>query len=101
MYMDLIKQNFNAQTEGDWVLYRGTDVSAHYRGKRFGAWVGPIKFGLRVFENRIYTVGFTFDKLLINGDLRSIANGRTELSKGFILRNGNKNNIFKWKWRRS
>jgi len=84
------KHFFNAQTEGDWVLYRGSDVSAHYRGKRFGAWVGPIKFGIRVHHTKIYTIGFTFDNLLINGEKRHIANGRTELHKGYIIRANNK-----------
>jgi len=80
---------FEAQTVGDWLLYRGTDLSAHYRGKSFGSWVGPIKFGVRLFHNRIFSIGFTFDKLLINGRVRNISNGKTKLGHGEIRRNGN------------
>jgi len=84
------KKYFEAQTEGDWVLYRGNNLSAHYRGKRFGSWVGPIKFGVRLYQNRIFSVGFKFDKLRINGKIRSIPEGELKLNGGLIRRNGNK-----------
>jgi len=84
------KKYFDAQTVGDWVLYRGKRLSAHYRGKRFGAWVGPIKFGVRLYHHRIYSVGFKFDKLKIDGEVRDIQQGVTKLKRGKITVVGNK-----------
>jgi len=66
---------YDAQTEGDWVLYRGRHLSAHYRGRRFGAWVGPVKFGVKLKRNRIYTTGFKLERLELNGKIINIKNG--------------------------
>jgi len=66
-------KNYNAQTVGDWVLYKGKNLSAHYRGKSMGVWVGAIKFGIHLFHHyKIYTIGFKFDKLLINDKVKKI-----------------------------
>jgi len=83
--MDLTKKFFNAQVVGDWVLYKGKNLSAHYRGKSFGVWVGPIKFGVRLFKYKIYSVGFKFDKLEINGKIHRIMNGVKRLKHGGLI----------------
>jgi len=95
LYADPHVQGFNrhyyeAQLVGDWLLYRGDDLSAHYRGKRVGAWVAPIKFGIRLYHTKIYTIGFNLAKLEINGEVRDIPNGKTEVGHGLITRNNNK-----------
>jgi len=82
---------FNAQTVGDWVIYRGENLSAHYRGKSFGSWVGIVKYGVKLFDAKIYSVAFNLNKLIINGEERNIPNGITKLSNGGIIqKNGNK-----------
>jgi len=87
------KKDFNAQTLGDWVLYRGKHLSAHYRGKSFGSWVGPVKYGVRLYDHKIYSVGFDLSKLRINGKIRTILEGELKLNgKGGIIRK-NKNTI--------
>jgi hypothetical protein len=54
-------------------------------------WVAAIKFAVRLFSDKIYSVGFNFNSLIINGKTRVINNGVTRLSrKGTIVRNGNK-----------
>jgi len=84
-------KNYDAQTEGDWVLYKGENLSANYRGKRNGGWVAAIKFGVRLFGNRIYSVGFKFDTLKINGHIKRIKEGINKISKrGSIIKAGNK-----------
>jgi len=84
------KKYFEAQTVGDWILYKGRRLSVHYRGKSFGSWVGPIKFGVKIFKHKIYSVGFTFDKLRIDGRIRNVPNGVLKLKRGLIRRAGNK-----------
>jgi len=85
-------KNYNAQTVGDWVLYKGKNLSAHYRGKSMGVWVGAIKFGIHLFHHyKIYTIGFKFDKLLINDKVKKIIEGTTNLKHGGAIIK--KNNI--------
>jgi len=84
-------KHFEAQTVGDWVLYRGENLSAHYRGKSMGAWVGPIKFGVKLFHHRIYSLGFSQSTLLIDGKQVTISEGKTEIGhRGFVFKNGSK-----------
>jgi hypothetical protein len=85
------KKYFNAQTVGDWVLYKGKHLSAHYRGKSFGVWVGPIKFGVKLFNYKIYSIGFNFDTIKVNGRVKKLLNGVNILKHGgLITKNGNK-----------
>jgi len=85
------KQRFEAQTRGDWVLYRGKHLSAHYRGKSMGSWVGPIKFGVKLFNHKIYTHGFDLGTLKIDGEKVSIPAGVTPVGKrGQITRVNNR-----------
>jgi len=56
-----------------------------------GVWVGVIKFGVKVYHHKVFSVGFGLDKLIIDGREHSIPNGKTEIGKrGFVFRNGNK-----------
>jgi len=80
--------NYNAQTVGDWVLYQGKHLSAHYRGKSKGSWVGAIEFGVKLFDNRIYSIGFNVERIRLNGEVRHIPEGTTKLDRGEITRKG-------------
>jgi len=96
LYADPHVQGFNrktydAQKVGDWVLYRGENLAAHYRGKSMGVWVGSIKFGIRLFHHRIYTTGFNFNTLKIDGKVRNIKEGKNKVGKrGTITKVGTK-----------
>jgi len=86
---------FNAQTVGDWVLYRGDKLSAHYRGVAMkplvgnAQWVGAIKFAIRIFHHKIYSTGFNLNTLKIDGEEKRVENGiKIQLGRAFILRNG-------------
>jgi len=85
------KKYFNAQTVGDWILYKGKNLSAHYRGKSFGSWVGAVKFGVRLYKYKIYSTGFNFETVKVNGRLKKLLNGVNKLKHGgFIKKEGNK-----------
>jgi len=72
---------FDAQVEGDWVIYRGLYLSAHYRGKRFGSWVGPVKYGIRLYGQRIASRGFG-NTVNIDGQNTNLNQGINRLPKG-------------------
>jgi len=87
------KHTFNAQTEGDWVIYRGLNMNIHYRGKRFGVWVGPVQYGVRIFGQRISSRGFN-NIVNIDGENRNLHEGVNKLHKGgFIKVAGTKTTI--------
>jgi len=85
-------RNYEAQTVGDWILYRGDNLSAHYRGKRMSrVWVGAVKFGVRLYNDRIYSNDLQFKTLIINGHVKHLNAGVTNLSgKGTVIKAGNK-----------
>jgi len=60
---------------GDWVLYRGVHLSAHYRGVKMGSWVGAVKFGVRLYGDRITSNDLTFNSIRINGEVQTLTNG--------------------------
>jgi len=83
---------FNNQVPGDWVLYEGENLSAHYRGVyHYGwvGWVGPTRFGIKLFNVRIFTTGFNFEHLVVDHKKISIANGKTQIGQGYVTKNGN------------
>jgi len=51
-------KNFEAQVEGDWILYKGLNMEAAYRGKRFAGqgWVANQKFGVQVYGQKIESI---------------------------------------------
>jgi hypothetical protein len=56
-----------------------------------GSWVAAIKFGLRLYGDRITSQDLTFNFLIINGQSKKITNGRTNISrKGYVIKAGNK-----------
>jgi len=56
-----------------------------------GVWVGAIKFGVRLFHHRIYTTGFAFNTLKIDGKIRNIKEGKNKVGKrGTITKVGTK-----------
>jgi len=85
-------RNYDAQTVGDWVLYKGDNLSAHYRGKRMSrVWVGAVKFGVRIYNDRIYSNDLQFKTLIINGHVKQLNAGVTNLSgRGTVIKAGNK-----------
>jgi len=84
-------KNFNAQVDGDWVEYRGLHLSIHYRGKRFGSWVGQVHWGAHVFGQRIASRGFDVKQVNIDGQDITLQSGRNKLPRGGYLDiNGNK-----------
>jgi len=81
-------KNYDAQTEGDWVLYRGLNLKVHYRGKRFGGWVGAVQYGIRLFGQRISSRGVNSNVVNIDGVDTNI-NGKINLPRGgFIKKSG-------------
>jgi hypothetical protein len=85
------KRHFEAQTVGDWELYNGENLSVHYRGIQMRGWVASVKFGVRLFNDKIYSTDLGFNSLKINGQVRPIQNGRTQISnEGVVIKNGNK-----------
>jgi len=84
-------RNYNAQTVGDWVLYRGENLSAHYRGIRMGSWVGAVKFGVRLYGDRITSHDLSFNSIIINGQFQNLSDGKTKISeRGSVTKAGNK-----------
>jgi len=84
-------RSYNAQTVGDWVLYRGENLSAHYRGISMGSWVGAVKFGVRLYGDRITSHDLSFNSIIINGQLQNLGNGKTKISeRGSVTKAGNK-----------
>jgi len=79
------KKNFEAQTEGDWLLYRGLNLAAHYRGKRFGGWVGPVNYGIRIFGQRIASRGINANIVNIDGINKNLPQGKTRLPRGGFI----------------
>jgi len=72
---------FDAQTVGDWVLYKGDELSASYRGVQNGRWVAAVKFSVRLFSDKIYSNGFDLNTLIINGKEKLVHSGVTRISK--------------------
>jgi len=84
---------YDAQIEGDWVLYRGLHLKAHYRGKKFpgATWVALIHYGIRIYNQRISSRGFNVHSVNIDGVDRELKDGRNNLKRGgFINVQGNK-----------
>jgi len=82
---------FNAQTPGDWTLYKGLHMETAYRGESHGAWVGISKFGVIVYRHKITSIGFDLKNIEIDGEIKKLKNGRTNLSNGaYLLVSGNK-----------
>jgi len=59
---------FNAQTVGDWLLYKGDNLEVHYRGKSRGSWVAMVKVGIIVDGKRLTTRDFSFNLWNFNGE---------------------------------
>lgn len=54
-------------------------------------WVGAIKFGVRIYNDRIYSNDLQFNTLIINGHIKHLNAGVTNLSgKGTVIKAGNK-----------
>jgi len=49
---------FNAQTPGDWTLYKGKDLEISYRAVSHGSWAGISQFGIIIFGQKITSIGF-------------------------------------------
>jgi len=56
-----------------------------------GSWVGAIKFGIRLYTDRITSTDLSFNSILINGQLQNIGEGKTRISRrGSVTKAGNK-----------
>jgi len=56
-----------------------------------GSWTGAVKFAVKLRRFKIYSVGFSFSALNVNGHIKQIKNGITKLSKRAVIkRNGSK-----------
>jgi len=84
---------FEAQTEGDWLLHEGPTLRAHYRGKRFGSWVGVTDWIVQTRGVSIRNKGFT--GVTVDGKDVALAAGKPLKLEGgaIITQTGNKFNI--------
>jgi len=78
-------KHFEAQVEGDWVLYKGFNLNLYYRGKRFGGWVGQIQWGAKVFGVSVISRGFNVAHVTVDGQDRTLKQGRNRLPRGGSL----------------
>jgi len=86
-------KNFEAQVEGDWILYKGLNMECFYRGKRFAGqgWVANQKFGVVVYGQKIVSINVGDVHNLIIDDERKTINGRFNLHRGgYVIVAGNK-----------
>jgi len=78
---------FEAQTEGDWLLYQGENMEAHYRGKRFKNWIGIVQFGVKIGTDIIKSSGFL--RTTINGENVDLNDGKEhKIKHGFVVKKG-------------
>jgi len=56
-----------------------------------GSWVGAIKFGVRLYADRITSTDLSFNSIIVNGQSRNLPNGVTRISRrGIVTKAGNK-----------
>jgi len=73
---------FDAQWDGEFVLYKGKHLEISYRTKRFGSFTSNIKFKVHLYGQVIDSVAFDIHNLLIDGRSHTLKDGKKELSLG-------------------
>jgi len=96
---DFKGKGFEAQRTGDFILYKSEFISAHYRGRSFGKWVGVVNWLVKLGEDRIRSIGFkqvAINGQRMKGNSQTLAGGKVTIAGNKFTVTSNHGEIIDW-----
>jgi len=83
---DFNRKYFDAQWDGEFVLYKGLHLEASYRTKRFGTFTSNIKWKVHLYGQIIESLAFDVHKIIINDNPVTLHEGVKNLRDGGFIK---------------